>query len=88
MLDSVFRRHWGRVVASLVGYLGDSELAEDAAQGRHHAAPVPPEGASQRGDGNQPPSQRAHLDRAAHPGAAGTRAAISIAASRLSSSNT
>ena len=32
MLDSVFRQHWGRVVASLVGYLGDFELAEDAAQ--------------------------------------------------------
>jgi RNA polymerase sigma-70 factor (ECF subfamily) len=32
VLDSVFRRHWGRVVASLVGYLGDFELAEDAAQ--------------------------------------------------------
>jgi RNA polymerase sigma-70 factor (ECF subfamily) len=32
VLDSVFRRHWGRVVASLVGYLGDIEPAEDAAQ--------------------------------------------------------
>ena len=32
MLDSVFRQQWGRVVASLVGYLGDFELAEDAAQ--------------------------------------------------------
>jgi RNA polymerase sigma-70 factor, ECF subfamily len=32
VLDSVFRGHWGRVVASLVGYLGDFELAEDAAQ--------------------------------------------------------
>ena len=32
MLDSVFRQHWGRVVASLVGYLGDFQLAEDAAQ--------------------------------------------------------
>jgi RNA polymerase sigma-70 factor, ECF subfamily len=32
VLDSVFRRHWGRVVASLVGYLGDFALAEDAAQ--------------------------------------------------------
>ena len=32
MLDSVFRQYWGRVVASLVGYLGDFELAEDAAQ--------------------------------------------------------
>jgi RNA polymerase sigma-70 factor (ECF subfamily) len=32
VLDSVFRRQWGRVVASLVGYLGDFQLAEDAAQ--------------------------------------------------------
>jgi RNA polymerase sigma-70 factor (ECF subfamily) len=32
VLDSVFRQQWGRVVASLVGYLGDFELAEDAAQ--------------------------------------------------------
>ena len=32
MLDSVFREQWARVVASLVGFLGDFELAEDAAQ--------------------------------------------------------
>jgi RNA polymerase sigma-70 factor (ECF subfamily) len=32
VLDSVFRRQWGLVVASLVGYLGDFQLAEDAAQ--------------------------------------------------------
>ena len=32
MLEQVFRDDWGRVVASLVGYLGDIELAEDAAQ--------------------------------------------------------
>jgi RNA polymerase sigma-70 factor, ECF subfamily len=32
VLDRVFREEWGRVVASLVGYLGDIELAEDAAQ--------------------------------------------------------
>jgi RNA polymerase sigma-70 factor (ECF subfamily) len=32
VLDSVFREQWGRVVASLVGFLGDFELAEDAAQ--------------------------------------------------------
>jgi RNA polymerase sigma-70 factor (ECF subfamily) len=32
MLERVFRDDWGRVVASLVGYLGDIELAEDAAQ--------------------------------------------------------
>ena len=32
MLDDVFREQWGRVVASLVGFLGDFALAEDAAQ--------------------------------------------------------
>ena len=32
MLDQVFREDWGRVVASLVGFLRDIELAEDAAQ--------------------------------------------------------
>lgn len=31
-LDGVFRREWGRVVAALVGSLGDLELAEEAAQ--------------------------------------------------------
>jgi RNA polymerase sigma-70 factor (ECF subfamily) len=31
-LDGVFREHWGRVLAALVGILGDIELAEDAAQ--------------------------------------------------------
>jgi RNA polymerase sigma-70 factor (ECF subfamily) len=30
-LDAVFRDHWGRVLATLVGILGDIELAEDAA---------------------------------------------------------
>jgi RNA polymerase sigma-70 factor, ECF subfamily len=32
VLEQVFRDQWGRVLASLVGYLGDIELAEDAAQ--------------------------------------------------------
>jgi len=32
VLEDVFREDWGRVLASLVGYLGDIELAEDAAQ--------------------------------------------------------
>jgi RNA polymerase sigma-70 factor, ECF subfamily len=32
VLEQVFRHEWGRVVASLVGYLRDIELAEDAAQ--------------------------------------------------------
>ena len=31
-LDKVFREHWGRVLATVVGILGDIELAEDAAQ--------------------------------------------------------
>jgi RNA polymerase sigma-70 factor, ECF subfamily len=30
-LDAAFRDHWGRVLATLVGILGDIELAEDAA---------------------------------------------------------
>ena len=32
VLEQVFREEWGRVLASLVGFLGDIELAEDAAQ--------------------------------------------------------
>jgi RNA polymerase sigma-70 factor (ECF subfamily) len=31
-LDGIFREHWARVVATLVGIFGDIELAEDAAQ--------------------------------------------------------
>jgi RNA polymerase sigma-70 factor, ECF subfamily len=31
-VDEVFREQWGRVLATLVGLLGDIELAEDAAQ--------------------------------------------------------
>jgi RNA polymerase sigma-70 factor (ECF subfamily) len=31
-IDEVFREQWGRVLATLVGLLGDIELAEDAAQ--------------------------------------------------------
>ncbi|MCW2907125.1 MAG: putative polymerase, sigma-24 subunit, subfamily [Actinomycetia bacterium] len=32
MLEEVFRDEWGRVLASLVGFLGDFDRAEDAAQ--------------------------------------------------------
>jgi RNA polymerase sigma-70 factor (ECF subfamily) len=32
VLEQVFRENWGRVLASLVGWLGDIELAEDVAQ--------------------------------------------------------
>ena len=32
LIEQVFRDHWGRVLASLVGLLGDFDLAEEAAQ--------------------------------------------------------
>jgi RNA polymerase sigma-70 factor, ECF subfamily len=32
ILEQVFRDEWGRVLASLIGFLGDFELAEEAAQ--------------------------------------------------------
>jgi len=32
VLEQVFRDEWGRVLASLVGWLGDMQLAEDAVQ--------------------------------------------------------
>ena len=31
-LEQLFRTHWGRVLATLIGFLGDFELAEEAAQ--------------------------------------------------------
>jgi RNA polymerase sigma-70 factor (ECF subfamily) len=31
-LDSIFREQWGRVLAALIGFLGDFDLAEEAAQ--------------------------------------------------------
>ena len=31
-LEHVFRDEWGRVLASLIGFLGDFDLAEEAAQ--------------------------------------------------------
>lgn len=37
-LDTVFREHWGRVLATLVGILGDIELAEEAAADAFAAA--------------------------------------------------
>ena len=32
MIEDVFRREWGRVLANLIGFLGDFDLAEEAAQ--------------------------------------------------------
>jgi RNA polymerase sigma-70 factor (ECF subfamily) len=37
-LDQVFRDEWGRVLAALIGFLGDFELAEEAAQEAFTAA--------------------------------------------------
>jgi RNA polymerase sigma-70 factor (ECF subfamily) len=31
-VEAAFREHWGRVLAALIGFLGDFELAEEAAQ--------------------------------------------------------
>ena len=31
-VDRAFREHWGRVLASLIGFLGDFDVAEEAAQ--------------------------------------------------------
>src|SRR5919197_1297127 len=32
ILEQVFREEWGRVLAALIGFLGDFDLAEEAAQ--------------------------------------------------------
>ena len=32
VLEQVFREQWGRVLAALIGFLGDFDLAEEAAQ--------------------------------------------------------
>ena len=31
-LEQVFREEWGRVLATMIGFLGDFDLAEEAAQ--------------------------------------------------------
>jgi RNA polymerase sigma-70 factor (ECF subfamily) len=32
ILDQVFRDEWGRVLAAMIGFLGDFDVAEEAAQ--------------------------------------------------------
>ena len=32
LIEQVFREQWGRVLAALIGFLGDFDLAEEAAQ--------------------------------------------------------
>ena len=39
-LEQVFREEWGRVLATLIGVLGDFDLAEDADQDGQDAAPL------------------------------------------------
>ncbi|WP_433443469.1 sigma factor [Nonomuraea sp. CA-141351] len=75
MLREVFRDEWGRVLASLVGFLGDFDKAEDAAQEafaiaaqRWPASGVPPNpGAwlvtTARNRGDRPAPPRAHPGR-------------------------
>jgi hypothetical protein len=84
ILEQTFRDEWGRVLAALIGFLGDFELAEEADHAREDAAPLVAEDLledryhSTIGRTSTAPPRRA----------AGIRAASSIAASRLSASNT
>ena len=48
-LERVFRDEWGRVLATLIGLLGEVEIAEEAGQGGDHHAPVLAEDAVERG---------------------------------------
>jgi len=40
-LEQIFREEWGRVLAGLIGFLGDFDLAEEAAQEAFAIAPEP-----------------------------------------------
>ena len=82
-LEQAFREHWGRVLASLIGFLGEVEVTEEADQGGEDVAPAVAEGLFER---------RYHCaigrTSIAPPMAAdGIRAARSIAASRSAASN-
>ena len=50
-LEAAFRDEWGRVLASLIGFLGDFELAEEAAQDAFATAAQP---LARRGGAGQP----------------------------------
>ena len=72
ILEQVFRDEWGRVLAALIGFLGDFELAEEAAQ---EAFAIAAERWPRHG---QPANPRAWLVATATPGALhyGTQAEI------------
>jgi predicted RNA polymerase sigma factor len=59
-LEQVFREEWGRVLATLIGVLGDFDLAEDAAQEAPPGAPPagisPPRGPPRRRRSPSPPT--------------------------------
>jgi len=38
-LDRIFREEWGRVLATLIGFLGDIDLAEEAPPRRRSPSP-------------------------------------------------
>ena len=39
-LEQIFREEWGRVLATLIGFLGDFDLAEEATQEAFAMAPT------------------------------------------------
>ena len=71
LIEQVFRDEWGRVLASLVGFLGDFDLAEDAAQEAFAIAAerwprdgVPANPRRVAGDDRAQPGDRPHPPRA------------------------
>ena len=76
MLEQVFRDEWGRVLASLVGFLGDFDKAEEAAQEafaiaaeRWPASGVPPNPVG----GWWPPGRNRAIDRSDASGRSSTK---------------
>ena len=56
IVESAFRDHWGRVLAALIGFLGDFDLAEEATQEAFAIAADPVDRAVARG-GHEPRSR-------------------------------
>ena len=70
ILEQVFRDEWGRVLASLIGFLGDFDLAEEAAQEAFAIAAerwpregTPEQPARVAGDDRAQPGDRPHPPR-------------------------
>ncbi len=71
-LDQVFRDEWGRVLASLIGFLGDFDLAEEAAQEAFAIA-------AERWPRDGAPANPARLARRARPATARSTASAATA---------